>query len=237
MSSEALPRVREYGDSAVMVTVESDDPDRRQRRIAELRDALLGRRPPGVTEVVSGLESLLVEFDPLASSPDHLRHAIGLIAELPPPREDRRHRVFDLPVCFDDADAPDLVAVADELGLDTERLIAALLDHELTIVLLAAAMAPMMSGVNLPAPVARRARPRTDVPAGSLMIAGRHAIVQPFPGPTGWRVIGRTPLTIVDIDREDPVSFAAGDIVRLRRIPAGAAPGLRGAFLVGRPGD
>lgn len=231
MTTEALPLVEEYGDSAVMVTVASGDPGRRQRRIVELRDAVLRRRPPGVTDVVSGLESLLIEFDPLVSGPDHLRHAVELIAELPGAADARERRVFDLPVCFDEADAPDLAAVAAELGLSPDAVVEQLLAHDLTVVLLAAAMAPMMSGVTLPASVARQARPRTDVPPGSLMIAGSHAIIQPFPGPTGWRVVGRTPLTIVDIDRPEPVSFAPGDVLRLRPITAAEAAELRGAFL------
>lgn len=234
MAMEALPKVREYGDSAVMVTVGSDDAGRRQRRIAELREAFVRRRPPGVTDVVAGLESFLVGYDPLVSGPDHLRHAIELIAELPASAAARKPRVFDLPVCFDEAYAPDLAAVADELGLDPDAVVSALLAHDLTIVLLAAAMAPMMAGVRLPVSVSRQARPRTNVPEGSLMIAGRHAIIQPFPGPTGWRVVGRTPLTIVDIAREAPVSFAPGDILRLRRIDAEAAAGLRGTFLAER---
>ena len=64
------------------------------------------------------------------------------------------------------------------------------------------------------------------------MIAGTNAIIQPFPGPTGWRVIGRTPLTIVDSRRERPVSFAPGDIVRFRRVDQGEALLRRGEFLV-----
>ena len=231
MPNPARPSVREYGDSAVMVTVESADPVRRQRRILTLRNAFVRRRPPGVTDVVAGLESFLVEYDPLRTGPDHLRHAIGLIAELPVGAGPTSSRVFDLPVCFDAAVAPDLAEVADELGLTPDALARALTAGELTIALLAAAMAPMMSGVSLPAPVPRRRQPRTDVPAGSLMIAGRHAIVQPFPGPSGWRVVGRTPLTLVDITRPAPVSFDPGDRIRIRRIEATEAEQLRGRFL------
>lgn len=237
MSTEALPRVEEYGDSAVMVTVRSEDPGLRQRRIAELRDAFLRHRPPGVIDVVAGLESFLVEYDPSCNGPEQLRHTVGLIAQLPTAPDSRTRRVLDLPVCFDEPDAPDLAAVADELGMDPGRVIADLLSHELTIALLAAAMAPMMAGVTLPASVARQTRLRTNVPAGSLMIAGRHAIIQPFPGPTGWRVVGRTPLTIVDIARESPVAFAPGDAVRLRAITATAAAGLNGRFWGGESGD
>ena len=231
MTSRARPSVSEYGDSAVMVTVESADPVRRQRSILTLRAAFVRRRPPGVTDVVAGLESFLVEYDPLRTGPEHLRHAIGLIDDLPSAAEPASSRIFELPVCFDAAVAPDLAEVAGELALTPDAVADALTAGELTIALLAAAMAPMMSGVSLPASVARRRQPRTDVLAGSLMIAGRHAIIQPFPGPSGWRVVGRTPLTLVDISRPAPVSFDPGDRIRIRRIEAAEAEQLRGRFL------
>ncbi len=99
--------------------------------------------------------------------------------------------------------APDLPGVAEELGLSPEATLDAFTSSVLTINLLAAAMAPMMAGVQFPGQVSRCAEPRTDVAPGSVMVAGTSAIIQPFPGPSGWKVIGRTPLTICDI-HEDP---------------------------------
>ncbi len=79
-------------------------------------------------------------------------------------------------------------------------------------------MAPMMDGHRTATGIRRRAQPRTDVAPGSIMVAGTNAIIQPFPGPTGWRVIGRTPHTIVDIRQSPPTSFGPGDAVTFVRI-------------------
>jgi allophanate hydrolase subunit 1 len=63
------------------------------------------------------------------------------------------------------------------------------------------------------------------------MVAGTSAIIQPFPGPSGWKVIGRTPLTVCDI-REDPAtSYTPGDRVRFRVIPESDWEALEGQFL------
>lgn len=232
MTTSAAPEadLHEYGDSAVMITIRSTDPALRRQRIMEIRDAFAAHRPHGVTDLVSGLESLLVEYDLLLTDPEQLRHALSLIAQNAGTNEPPVRRVFDVPVVFDTQTGPDLEAVAKELKLTPAELINDLTSHELEIVLLAAAMAPMMSGVQLPAPVARQSQPRTNIPAGSIMIAGANAIIQPFPGPTGWRVVGRTPLTIVDIAQNPPVSFAPGDIMRLRAISSDEASTM-GGFL------
>lgn len=227
--------VEPYGDSAVMVTIPHDDQAVRRAEIVDFRDRLLSRRPYGVLDVVSGLESLLVEFDPLLTAPEHVVFAARLLAELPPvsqaPEAKAAHD-FRIPVIFDAEAGPDLASVARELGATPEAVVDMIASSTFTISLLGAAMAPMMDGLRVPRPVRRLGEPRTDVAAGSVMIAGTNAIIQPFPGPTGWRVVGRTPHTIVDIARKEPVSFTTGDHVRFVPVSRDDAILLDGSFLV-----
>lgn len=227
--------VEPFGDSAVMVTLANADQAIRRAGLIAFRDRFLARRPHGVLDVVSGLESLLVEFDPLETSPRHLEYAARLLADLGPltatevPSAERR---FAIPVVFDADTGPDLASVAEEVSLTPDEVVEAITGATFTICLLGAAMAPMMEGLLLPRPVRRRAEPRTDVAPGAIMIAGTNAIIQPFPGPTGWRVIGRTPHTIVDISRPGPVSFGTGDVVRFVPVTRDEAAALHGTFLL-----
>lgn len=216
--------IAEYGDGAVMVTVHGPQEAERRRMISQFRDQILADLPPGVDDVVSGLESLLVEFDALRTSPEQVSYALGALgrAEREPGSRTRPARRFVVPIVVDATTGPDLDEVGAELGIAPEEVVACIERSELTVSLLAAAMAPMMDGLEVPAPVRRRAAPRTDVPPGSVMIAGRNAIIQPFPGPTGWRVVGWTPRRIVDIDRDDPVSFRPGDVFTFRRVAPSA---------------
>lgn len=228
-AAPATITVESYGDSAVMVAFTHADQATRRAGIVRFRDRFLARRPHGVLDVVSGLESLLIEFDPLVTAPEHIEYAARLLAEsLPPARYRRVHR-FTIPVVFD---GPDLVSVAEEIGLAPGEVVDAITGSHLTISLLGAAMAPMMEGLLVPRPVRRCAEPRTDVAPGAIMIAGTNAIIQPFPGPTGWRVVGRTPHTIVDISRPEPVSFSPGDEVRFAAVTKDEATALAGSFLV-----
>ncbi|GAA4386917.1 hypothetical protein GCM10023147_10720 [Tsukamurella soli] len=232
--------VESYGDSAVMVTVDHDRPATRRAGIVDFRARFLARRPPGVLDVISGLESLLVEYDPLVTGPGHIEYAARLIDDLPPePRSSGAPAParFRIPVVFDAETGPDLANVADELGLTTAEVIDTMVSSTFTIALLGAATAPMMDGLAVPKPVRRRAEPRTDVVPGSIMIAGTNAIIQPFPGPTGWRVVGRTPHVIVDITRSRPMSYSTGDVVRFVPITADEALALDGTFLLPEGGD
>ena len=60
--------------------------------------------------------------------------------------------------------------------------------------------------------------PRTAIPAGSVGIAGAQTGVYPIQSPGGWQLIGRTPLRLFDMDREDPFLLRAGQKVRFRPI-------------------
>ncbi|WP_207402743.1 allophanate hydrolase subunit 1 [Rathayibacter sp. SD072] len=230
--------IETYGDSAVMVTIEAHDADVRRRLIVAFRERVLARRPYAVLDVVAGLESLLIEFDALETSAESLEYGLHLLAEIETGSASGRPPVvLDVPFAADADTAPDLEEVAAELGIPPQEVLARIERSSFSVTLLAAAMAPMLSGLDVPAPVRRRAQPRTDVPAGSIMIAGENAIIQPFSGPTGWRVVGRTPLEIVDITRSAPVSYAPGDLIRFRLIDAAEAQGLRGRFLESRTED
>lgn len=224
--------VTPYGDSALLLTPASADPAERRQAATRLRAAVALRRPRGVLDLAAGLESLLVEFDPLQVSADSLADTLLLIAETSEHvAEAGEAREFVIPTVFGGEHSPDLESVALELGISVEETLTAFTDSVLTINLLASAMAPMMAGVRFPRQLARLAEPRTDVPPGSVMVAGTNAIIQPFPGPTGWRVIGRTPLTICDISRDPAVSFRPGDTVRFTALPQERWDELAGDFL------
>ncbi|GHH34831.1 inhibitor of KinA [Streptomyces umbrinus] len=227
--------VEPFGDSAVMVTVPHAEQTVRRSAIVAFRDRFLAHRPHGVLDVVSGLESLLIEFDPLRTAPEHVEYAVRLLARWAPgdgPELPRAVREFAVPVVFDEEAGPDLESVAEEVGLHPAEVVEAIAKSTFTVALLGAAMAPMMDGLELPGPVRRRAEPRTDVAPGAIMIAGDNAIIQPFPGPTGWRVVGRTPHTIVDISRPDPVSFGPGDVMRFVPVTRDEAAALGAGFLL-----
>jgi KipI family sensor histidine kinase inhibitor len=60
----------------------------------------------------------------------------------------------------------------------------------------------------------RIATPRQRVPVGSVGIAARQTGIYPIESPGGWRIIGRTSLTLFDPKREPPFLIDVGDVVK-----------------------
>ncbi len=129
--------------------------------------------------------------------------------------------IREIPVCYDAPYAPDLAEVARQTGQPPDAVIDAHLAAEFHIVMYGFAPGyAYLGGLPETLRLARKPVARRDVPAGSVIIAGLQCLVTTLTMPTGWWVIGRSPLSILTTDAAHPVLFDVGDRIRFRRIPA-----------------
>jgi KipI family sensor histidine kinase inhibitor len=66
--------------------------------------------------------------------------------------------------------------------------------------------------------VPRRQTPRTEVPAGSVALAGDYSAVYPRRSPGGWQLIGRTEMALWDPDRDPAALLIPGVRVRFEDV-------------------
>ncbi len=104
-----------------------------------------------------------------------------------------------IPVCYERQ--LDLARVAEVTGLSADAVIAAHSGTPYTVY--AIGFVPGFPYLGyLPAAlqgVPRLASPRLRVEPGSVGLTGRQTGVYPLPRPGGWNLVGRTPLTLVDV--------------------------------------
>ena len=127
----------------------------------------------------------------------------------------------DIPVCYGGGYGTDLAAVAARAQLDPEAVVTRHTAVSYKVAMLGFAPGfPYLLGLDPALQVARRASPRTRVPAGSVAIGGAQTGIYPRELPGGWQLIGRTPLTLFDPTRNPPCLLAPGDRVRFHAIDA-----------------
>lgn len=197
-----MSRVRPFGESAFLVEV--DGPGFAQG----LWRALAVEPIEGVTGLVPGRASLLVEFDPLAVDAATLKAALAAVA----PASVSAGRERSIPVLYD---GPDLAEVADLVGRSAASVVEEHAAGEHRV--LFGGFAPGFAYVGgLPDSwrIPRLATPRTRTPAGSVAVAGGMTGIYPAELPGGWRVIGRTPVALFDPRRDRPAYLEPGDRVR-----------------------
>jgi len=174
---------------------------------------------PGVVETVPTIRSLMVAYDPLATSRAELQPRIEALIASGLAANTKSRRVT-IPCCYDDPEfAPDLQEVAERTKKTPEQVIAAHLASPFKVYVLGfmpglAYIAGLEQSLYLP----RRSQPRVRVPRSSVAIAMDMTTIYPFESPGGWHVIGRTPLWMFDQRREQPVFLAPGDQLSFERI-------------------
>lgn len=205
--------IRDAGEAAFLVEV-GETP-----RVHALADALRGAGLLGVVECLPGIETLLIEIDPLAADRARVVARVAeLLEELPErPVGAGRHR--SIPVVYGGEFGPDLDEVATQLGLPADEVVRRHAGAELTVEILGFAPGfPYLGTLPGELEVPRLATPRTRTPAGSVGIAGRRSGIYPAELPGGWRVIGRTPISLFDPRRDPPAYLAPRDTVRFAPI-------------------
>jgi KipI family sensor histidine kinase inhibitor len=202
-------KIQPLGDSALLAELGTRLDTALNTRAIALAAALKKRRD--VRQALAGYASVTVQFDPDQATHASLAAAIKRLAAKRPPMAEpgRLHRI---PVTYD---GPDMVEVADRLKLSREEIIELHTRPIYRVFLVGfvpgwAYLGPLPEELELP----RRHVPRTQVPAGSVAIAGRQSGIYPLPTPGGWHLIGRTPVKLFLPDSDPPCLFRAGDRVK-----------------------
>ncbi len=181
--------------------------------VAALRVARrLGAELPELVEVVLGHRTVLAVGD---VARDTLRAtAERAFADQLEPIDVKD---VEIPVRYD---GPDLDEVARLTGFAAEEVVARHAAPTYTVAFLGFAPGfAYLVGGDAALEVPRLAEPRERVAAGSVAIAGPYSGVYPRASPGGWRLLGRTDLTLFDVERRPPALLAPGDRVRFAPLP------------------
>lgn len=196
-------RTLPYGDRALLLELDEDeDPVAWAAAITESDlDPL---------DVVPGATTVLIT----AAAPDRIGRVREALPSLTPGERTATAaaETVEVPTVYD---GPDLDEVSRLTGLSRDEVIAAHTGRPWTVAF--GGFAPgfaYLTGGDERLDVPRRDEPRTAVPAGSVGLAGTFSGVYPRESPGGWQLIGRTGLTLFDIDRDPPALLQPGTTVR-----------------------
>lgn len=210
------------GDSALLVRFGTATSPAAHARVLALLRALDRTPPAGVRDLIPAYASLLVCFDPLITCPTaietDLRSVLGTLRVRATSAQGRLVRIR---VEYGGAAGPDLEEVARLVGLSPEEVVRRHAAAEYTVSFLGfLAGFPYLTGLPPELAVPRLSSPRSQVPGGSVGIAGQQTGVYPVRAPGGWRLIGRTSARLFDPTRHPPALLRPGDRVRFEPVRA-----------------
>ena len=214
------PRVEPFGDSGVLITIDTLASPVVARRVHRLADAIrvATAGQPGWSNPIPAAASVLVAVDAISpgveAAIERLRVVVSGTSELDHANEGPIRRL-EIRTRYGGDAGPDLPAVAALHGLSEREIIELHASVEYEVLFLGFAPGFAYLG-EVPEAIAtpRLATPRTGVPAGSVAIGGRQTAVYPFESPGGWQLIGRTDVRVWDLERDEPALLTPGTRVR-----------------------
>ncbi len=209
--------VRLAGDSALLLDFGSVVTPEANDRVLRVSHTLEKNKLEGIVGLVPAFATLLIEYDPTSTSAETLIEELCRL-QYPQSVGDSR-RTFEIPVHYGGEQGPDLVTVAQRLGLTADEVISLHANHAYRIYCLGFAPGFPLAGLlperlRLP----RRAVPRTAVYSGAVAIAGAQTGIYPLATPGGWHLIGHTPVPLFDWRATPPSVYGPGDALIFRAV-------------------
>jgi 5-oxoprolinase (ATP-hydrolysing) subunit B len=231
------PRIVPAGDTGLVVELGDTVSLAVNARVRALDRLVAARKITGVIETLPTNRSLFVSYEPLVLDHRELCRAIAALLErVPPEPEERAGRSWIVPVAYGGAFGVDLARVAATLRLGEDEVVERHAQRAYRVFMIG--FQPGFSYLGELDPtlaVSRLDEPRDEVPSGTVSIAGVQTVINSVAAPSGWNLIGRTPVRLFDLRRGAPFLLAPGDEVRFRPVPHAAWPALEARAASGDP--
>ena len=175
----------------------------------------------GITEVLPAYCSIMIHYRPeRILYADLVQACLKLLEDIDTDSSERsgNEALCEIPVLYGGEFGVDLDKVADYHKKSIQEIVDIHTSHDNFIYMIG--FSPGMgylgsdNGLSMP----RRSSPRLKVEGGAIIIWENQSIIFPLTAPTGWNVIGRTPVRIFDLRRANPFLLEAGMWVRFRQV-------------------
>lgn len=212
-------RILTVGDCAVSVEFGQEISLEINHKVMALKMVLEQKPIRGIVEMIPTYCSLLIQYDPMELRYGQLRDRLeALVTQLDevemPPKQ-----VVEIPVAYGGEYGPDLGEVARVHNISEDEVIKLHSEPEYPIYMLGfVAGFPYLGGMNKAIATPRKKSPRLKIEAGSVGIAGEQTGIYSVESPGGWQIIGRTPLKLYDVNRNEPVLLKAGQYIKFKPI-------------------
>lgn len=216
----ASPRILASGDTAVTVEFGKTIDHAVNRRVLSLDRAVARASISGVRETVPTYRSLLVHYNPVQIDYATICETLRALANQPVDTGGAiKH--WRIPVVYGGAYGVDLDDVARAHGITADDVIALHAGSKYVVAMIGFTPGfSYLSGLDPALETPRRENPRTQTPSGTISIGGAQACVQCLAAPSGWHLLGRTPVRTFHPKRDPVFLMEPGDAVTFHAIAA-----------------
>ncbi|KAA3639791.1 MAG: allophanate hydrolase subunit 1 [Proteobacteria bacterium] len=204
--------VQTNGDCALLIYVKPHP--QRQQRLQALANYIRSQKVPDIIEVVPASENLMLVFRQPTDVDDDIMEAVHIACERSA-KLNSSPQLHEIPVCYDPRLATDIEAVMAHTSLSLETIIKrhTATIHQVDFLGFLPGFA-YLNGLHESLIIPRKSQPSPHTAPGSIAIANRQTGIYTLNSPAGWHVIGRTPLPLIDWQKQPPILYQPGDQIQ-----------------------
>jgi len=199
------------------------------QKIKQLNEFISTKNIIGILDIIPSYHTLTIVYDittflsaTQTASEQLLNLSINIINDFENTLVDEKNTnstIYKIPVCYDKCYGLDLENISFKNQISCEEIIQIHTAFEYDVYSIGFLPGfTYMGKVNDKIKIDRHAKPRTEVMAGSIGIAGLQTGIYPTNSPGGWQIIGRTPWKIFDPHPNKLAKFKVGDRVQFYAI-------------------
>ena len=210
------PTISPVGDCAISIDFGQVIDPKINRHIRQIIEQIKDLQLDGIIELVPTYCALLVQYDAMVYSySDICRILEPTLQESVTDSANELVTIVEIPTVYGGEFGPDLGFVASYNHLSEAEVVSIHSGTDYLVYMLGFIPGfTYVVGMDPRIATPRLSSPRTLIPAGSVGIAGEQTGTYPSDSPGGWQIIGRTPVTMYDMSKEQAALLRAGDYVR-----------------------
>lgn len=210
MSVEIVP----LGDSAITIAFGNEISEHVHQQINQFLHNFRLSKIDGVIECAPAYTSVSIFYNPVIVTYRQLEKKVYSIYQSAMETPKIESIVYRIPVYYGGETGPDLPFIAEYSNCTEQEVIVLHANKEYLIHMIGFVPGfPYLGGLAEKIAAPRLETPRAKIAAGSVGIGGNQTGIYPAEVPSGWRIIGITPLSLFNLENKKPSLLSAGNYV------------------------
>ncbi len=211
--------IKTYSDHALLINFHEEASQALTHYIYSLSQQVSKLQINGFIETVTAYQSLLVIFDVNFWHIKETSKKLEALIMAFQTQNILKPNIISVPVCYSPELAPDLENFCSNKNISIPELVAKHTAESYRVEMLGFLPGFLyLSGLSKELVMPRKKTPNFKVPAGSVAIGGEQTGIYPITSPGGWHIIGRTPMTFFDPDKNPPINIKPLDEINFHAI-------------------
>ncbi|MDF1695732.1 MAG: 5-oxoprolinase subunit PxpB [Saprospiraceae bacterium] len=207
-------QIKRFGEHALLIEWPHEINETILDEIISFTPRIIAHFDSTLINHVSGYNSLLIQFENTVELESKYIEIKKMYDSHLPKEQKTAPMTWHIPVCYDEELGLD-ISLFKKNRLSSRDVIRLHTESPLRVYMIGFLPGFLyLGGLDEKLYMDRKATPRQQVPKGSVAIGGRQTGIYPMESPGGWQIIGRTPLTLFNMNRKVPTPIQQGDWIQ-----------------------